>query len=291
MRSGQRRRAPLIDTLRSRVPSGFHLGGLPLHEFIERIDSLGELLDGLGDAWASGPTAAALMNLDGYVIRPPFHVLVLRRRSSIQRVGHVVHTTTELPPWQRAQCHGLATTSAVRTLVDIAASGEPGPRLTAALDSVLRDRLSTEDALHRQLAAWRSRGHRGVGRLLDIIDGAEVTRGGHSWLERRFLELVHEAGLPRPDMQQVVARRGDRLVRVDCRFPGTNIVVELLGHRFHRSRLQMQVDTERANAMAAAGLVLLQFTYLDVVERPEYVIATVSAMLASARTAAPAPAR
>lgn len=65
-------------------------------------------------------------------------------------------------------------------------------------------------------------------------------------------------------MQQVVGQRKRRIIRVDCRFPGTNVVVELLGYRFHRSVMQMQNDAERMNRMILDGLHPLQFTYIDV---------------------------
>jgi hypothetical protein len=53
-------------------------------------------------------------------------------------------------------------------------------------------------------------------------------------------------------------------------------VVELLGYRFHRSVMQMQVDAERLNAMLLRGSPPLHFTYLDVVERPAHTVAALA---------------
>ena len=89
--------------------------------------------------------------------------------------------------------------------------------LTAVLDGALRDRLTTE-FLHRRIVELRSRGRYGIPKLRAVIEGVEATRGGHSWFERRYLELIATAGLPRPDTQAIVAKRDDRLIRVDCRF-------------------------------------------------------------------------
>ena len=102
--------------------------------------------------------------------------------------------------------------------------------------------------------ALRTKGRHGIPSLLDVLAGHEVTRGGHSWLEREYLRLLAAAGLPRPITQAVLARAGDRFVRVDCRFPGSAVVVELLGYRFHRTPLQMARDAERLNALVLAGL-------------------------------------
>jgi hypothetical protein len=87
----------------------------------------------------------------------------------------------------------------------------------------------------------------------------------------------------------VLARRGDRFVRVDSRFPSTLVVVELLGYRFHRTATQMASDAERLNALLLEGLVPFQFTYAQVVTQPDHVIATTRAALdpASPRTRRP----
>ena len=61
--------------------------------------------------------------------------------------------------------------------------------------------------------------------------------------------------------QQVLTKAGDKLVRVDCRYHGTNVVVELLGYRFHRSTGQMRRDAERANALLLDGFAPYHFTY------------------------------
>ena len=199
-----------------------------------------------------------------------------------------MHTTIDLPLIDRAHVDGIAVTSAARTLIELARDTSPA-RLTAALDAGLRDGRLSEDLLHRRIVALRSRGRYGIPLLLDVIAGAEVTRGGHSWLEREFLRLVASAGLARPQVQVVLARANDRVVRVDCRFPGTNVVVELLGYRFHRSKAELQRDAERYNALILAGLLPFQFTYDDVVTGPDRVMGTLRLALArsvSAQTTA-----
>ncbi len=188
------------------------------------------------------------------------------------RVGHFVHTTTELPTVDRATAHGLPVLAPSRALIDL--SRFVGPKaLTTALDSARRDGLMTEEHLHSRIVDLRSRGRYGIPKLVAVIDGCEASRGGHSWLERRFLELCARAGLPRPATQVVLSRARDRLVRVDCRFPGTPIVVELLGYRWHRTREQLTRDAERLNALVMDGLRPIQFTYDHVTAEPDWVVA------------------
>lgn len=176
-----------------------------------------------------------------------------------------------LPPNDRVVVNGIAVMSATRTLIDLARFVRPST-LTAALDSALRDRLTTEDVLHRRIVELRSSGRIGIPKLLAVIEGCEASRGGHSWLERRFLELCESAGLPRPGTQVELARAGGRVGRVDCRFPGTAVVVELLGYRWHRTKDQIARDTERLNALLLEGLVPMQFTYDQVTVQPAAVV-------------------
>ncbi len=162
-------------------------------------------------------------------------------------------------------------TAPARTLIDLAAIA-PRDALTAALDGALRDGLVTEDYLHSRINALRGKGRHGIPALLAVIEGVEIIRGAHSWLERELLRLLAAAGMALPTPQQVLGRSGTRLIRVDFRFPGTRLVVEALGYRSHRTGGQMRIDAERMNRLTMDGFLVLQFTYSDVVERPAYVV-------------------
>ncbi len=270
--------------LRSRVLSGsllkvgqntYRMPGAPT---TPTNDLAALMLDIGGELWASGPTAAALHGFDGFRLRPPFHVTIQRGRD-VQRHGHHVHTTASIDLIDRTTVDGVATLSGARTLIDLArhASNE---ELTRALDSGLRDGRFSEELLHRRIVALRSKGRFGIPRLIDVIEGLEVTRGAHSWLEREYLRLVHEAGLPRPLPQQILSRAGDRVVRVDFRFPSTSVVVEVLGYRFHRTKDELRRDTERMNALITDGFRPYQFTYEQIVHEPTEVVAVTARALA-----------
>jgi hypothetical protein len=250
--------------LRSRVQSGFLLQTGPnsyrLPGAVPNLESqLQELVLDIGEpVWVAGPTAAALLGFDGYPLRRPFHLLVPRERS-LHRQQVVLHRATVIEPIDRATVIGLPVTSAVRTAIDLARV-EPAEALRRAIDSALRDGLVSEDLLHRRIVSLRSQGRYGLPLLHEVLAGREVSQGGQSWLERDYLGLLHRAGLPRPDTQSVLSRAQDRLVRVDCRFPGTPVVVELLGYRWHRSRAQLDRDAARYNALLADGYLPYQFT-------------------------------
>jgi hypothetical protein len=227
------------------------------------IEGLGALIEGAGvPCFASGPTAGALHRFDGFVLRAPFDVMVARTHN-LRRAGHRVHTTLDLEQIDRANVCGVAVLSPTRTIIDLAATSPP-PTLSRAIDSALRDGGTSEDFLFRRIAALRRSGRYGIPALLEVLEGNEISRGGQTWLEREVLVLLAAAGLPRPLVQVVLARRGLKLIRVDFRFPGTRIVLEALGYRWHRSTAQMQADAERLNQLQLDGYLVLQCTYRSV---------------------------
>jgi hypothetical protein len=241
----------LDSELRSRVQSG-----IPLHH----LEALHALLVDIGEpCWASHDSACALQAIDGFSLRPPFHVLTPRGRN-VRRIGHVIHTSDTIPPLDRETKYGIAVIAPTRALIQVSAT-TASDELTAALDGALRDRLTTEDFLHQRIAALRTSGRYGVPRLLAAMEGSEITRGGQSWLERRFLELFASDGLPRPVTQAHLGHRGTKLIRVDFWFEGTPVVVEALGYRWHRTGAQMRIDSERLNRLQLDGHLVLQFTY------------------------------
>jgi very-short-patch-repair endonuclease len=271
--------------LRSRVSSGsllqvgidtYRLPGAPATAL---ADLRALMLDVGGDVVASGPTAAALHGFDGYLLKAPFDVTIMRNRN-VRRIGHRIHTTERLELIDRCRVGDVASLSPARTLIDLART-ESAEQLTVALDSGLRDGKFNESLVHRRIVALRTRGRFGIPRLIDVIEGSEVIRGAQSWLEREYLRVVAAAGLPAPLTQQVVTSAGGHLVRVDFRFPASPVIVEVLGYRFHRSAAQLRRDAERMNALVAIGLRPYQFTYEQVVDAPSEVVAQTRTALAT----------
>jgi very-short-patch-repair endonuclease len=261
-------------SLRSRDLSGIRSRANSPLTYARHLLELRELIASVGaPCWAHGPTAAALHGFDGFPLEPPFHLAVPRERS-VNRIGHVIHRSRDISRLDIAEMDGIPTMSATRTIIDLAGT-ETRERMAAAIDSALRDRLTSEDFLHRRIVELRARGRAGLAVLVTVLEGNEITRGGHSWLERRFLQLLSDAGLPRPQTQVVVGKRKARLIRVDCRFSGTNVVVELLGYRFHRTVMEMQNDAERMNRMILDGLHPLQCTYADVASESPTMLASI----------------
>lgn len=255
--------------LRNRDTSGFQ----SIH-----LAALSALLDSIGQpAWISGPTAAALHRFDGYQLVRPYHVTIPRGRH-VNRIGHVVHTTIDLAEIDRESVLGLPVFAPTRTLISLAAS-EPTDRLRSAVEGALRDGLTSHDHLHRRLNDLRTPGRHGIPRLLRVIEAHELAGGTQSWLEREYLRLIGGVGLPHPTPQVVLGRRRDALIRVDFWFPGTPVVVEVLGYRWHRTTAQMSIDAERVTRLTLDGKKVVQFTYEHVVKDPMYVVSATAEAL------------
>jgi len=161
-------------------------------------------------------------------------------------------------------------TNPTRTIIDLAHRLSV-PALARLVDSSIAARLTSTDQLLDRLAGLRGSGVKGVRKLDEVL----IDAGVESWLERRFLELLRDHNLPRPQCQ-VVFREGTRfLARVDFLFDGTNVIVEVSGRRGHVTDAERRKDARRRNDLQRAGMVVLEFTTADVVDEPAYVARTI----------------
>jgi very-short-patch-repair endonuclease len=170
-------------------------------------------------------------------------------------------------------------TTPERTLVDIA-SRLSERRLELVLDTAARDGLLTGASAAEVLARLRASGRHGVRRLAQVVGGTEAEIRTDSWLERRVLQVIRDAGLPIPCTQRWMATAAGR-ARVDLLYEAERLVIEIDGHATHSTRRQRQADAEREAALVACGWRVIRFTYEDITERPHYVVATIRQHLGS----------
>jgi hypothetical protein len=173
---------------------------------------------------------------------------------------------------------GFRCLSATRTILDLARARVPRVRLEAAIDSAVRLGLTSPAVLVRRLGELRGRGRWGA----PVLDGLLVDTGGHSMLERRFLELVREAGLPRPATQVIHRRDGRTFARVDFLFEPFDVVIEVSGRRGHSAPVERARDAQRRNELQDVGRKVFEYTWADVTERPAYVRSTLTTRLQQA---------
>ena len=104
------------------------------------------------------------------------------------------------------------------------------------------------------------------------------TRVTLSELERRFLELLTEHGLPLPETNRPAGGR-----RVDARWPAYRLTVELLGYTFHGSRHAFELDHRRAREAYARKDEFRSYTWSDVFEDPRRMLAELRDLLQGSR--------
>lgn len=195
--------------------------------------------------------------------------VTIRAPTLVRRSGIRVHRRPTLPASDVGQRDGIATTCPIRTLLDLACMlGRPS--LERAINEA--DRLELADPVTLREALDRYRGQRGVARLRQVLDRRSF-RLTDSELERRFLRIVAEAGLPLP-------QTGRRLngFKVDFFWPDHQLVVETDGLRYHRTPAQQARDRVRDQAHLAAGLTPLRFTHAQVRFETGYVRFTLVAV-------------
>lgn len=224
----------------------------------------------------AGRTGARLHGLDGFAADEPELLLPapLRRHRQVHRV---VTTSRPIDRLEVIRIDGLRCLRADRLILDAPLFNFTRVEIENAIDSAIRLRRVSEQHLRTLAVERHTRGVNGGRMLLDAL----VDSGGQSRLERWFLQLVRHAGLPRPELQRTY-RDGSRIVaRVDAYFPG-DLVVEVEGHGTHSSRRQRQHDEQRRTELTLRGVRVLTFTYLDIRDRPAWVIARLRDALALA---------
>ena len=145
-------------------------------------------------------------------------------------------------------------------------------RLEHALKEADRLELFDLGALERICA--RNPGHHGLGSLQRVlacqIGPPPDTR---SRLERRFLDLCRDHGLPLPATNVMV----EGFV-VDAFWPDRGLVVELDGYAFHRARAAFERDRRRDARFKCAGYSTLRVTDRWLIEDPAEVADAVRAL-------------
>jgi very-short-patch-repair endonuclease len=161
---------------------------------------------------------------------------------------------------------GVRLTTPARTIADLAPS-LPAVDLQRLVEEAQLRRLATR----KQLTAY-GRGRPALRAALAAHDEPQLTR---SEAERRLLELVRAAGLPRPRTNARVLG-----MEVDMLWPAERLIVEVDGFATHGPKPAFERDRRRDGRLLAAGYRVLRVTWRQIVEEPAQVIAWIAATLA-----------
>ena len=200
----------------------------------------------------------------------------LASRRMRSREGIRAHRPMRLDKKDTATHRGIPVTTVPRTLIDLAEV--LGTRtLERTLDEAeylgLLDRGALASALERN--GTRT----GTARLRAVLARHEPgTTRTRSPLEEAFLLLTRRAGLPQPEVN---ARLGP--FTIDFLWRKERLAVETDGRRSHERDRQRERDSTRDAWLAAHGYRPLRFTWAQVTQRPEEVVAALEAARAEVR--------
>lgn len=222
-------------------------------------------------AAASHRSAAALLGIPGFQ-RDILEVTTPRPRRHRGEKDAVVHRWRRFPPHHLTVVNGVVTTNCARTLIDLAGAIHPA-RVERALDNCLARGLVTLEAVRTVFEEMRSRGRKGIALMRRLLAArSDDYVATESDLERLFLKVVRDAGLPEPVKQ--VDAGGDRWIgRLDFRFPDTTLIAEIDGRSYHTALLDLEADQARDAALIAAGWRPMRIRANRLREEPRRVVA------------------
>jgi very-short-patch-repair endonuclease len=217
------------------------------------------------DAALSHRSAAALWGIGG---EGDEIEVTVRTASPRRRTGIRAHRRPTLADRDLSEREGIPVTGLVRTFVDLAAILRPRVVERSVNEA---DRLDLIDPPTLRLELQPYRCEPGVRPLRALLD-RRTFRLTRSELERLFLPLAVQAGLPPPLTKQWVNG-----YEVDFYWSDLGLVVETDGLRYHRTPAQQARDRLRDQAHTAAGLTALRFTHEQVRYDEGHVLATLQA--------------
>jgi very-short-patch-repair endonuclease len=217
-----------------------------------------------GALWRHVPPRSAQAPIE--ITTPGRHVL--------SRPGLSAHRVRSIPDDEATSLHGIPITTPARTLLDLAAV--LGAReIEQALASALRDGMEKQQ-LVELLARYPTRPGAPILRVLVGEENLAFTR---SHAEAVFLAILDRGGLPKPETN--VRIRG---IEVDCLFRAARLVVEIDGFTYHSSPAAKERDHHRDQVLYLAGYDVIRFTWKQLDQHPDRVLATVAGALARAET-------
>lgn len=212
------------------------------------------------EATASGLAAAWWLGVTKYA--PETIEVTVPKVSNFRRRHAVRIRRRDLDPADIVERRGLRVTALALTVVEAAARRGGGAKL---MDSALQRHTELRDLWRAHLRNKGRHGSPAARRLL--IAAAD---GARSAAERLLIRLLREA--------QITGWKANyRLGRhvIDVAFPAHKLAIETDGWAFHSDQEDFQHDRVRQNEIALMGWQVLRFTWLDLTEHPQRVIAEI----------------
>jgi very-short-patch-repair endonuclease len=230
-------------------------------------------------AISSHRSSAHLWGVEG-MADAPVDLTFTDRNRSISLPGVCFHSPTDVGDLRPVMRAGIPTSNPLRMLVDL---GQVAPAaVLPALQHVLLTGLASRSAVHALLNRHGRRGRHGVGALRQAMDEWAIgDRPPDSLLELHMASILRDHQLPAAEFHCRVLG-----YEVDFAIPQHRIILECDGWDAHgRDARQFERDREKDAVLAAAGWLVLRFTWLRITRQPGWVASTIRAVIAARPTA------
>lgn len=191
--------------------------------------------------------------------------------------GLVVHRRDGAPLIMVAQ---RLTTAPNWTAVEVARSLRR-PRALATLDAALRSGSCDRGGLRH--AAREQWGRRGIVQVRELIELADPS--AESPMESEARLVMHDGGLPRPELQYEIVDGNRELRRLDFAWPFAQVAAEYDGEAVHSGPEAMRRDRRRLAALQDIGWTVVPMLAEDVRQNPARLVARLFGQLERARAA------
>jgi very-short-patch-repair endonuclease len=210
---------------------------------------------GLAAAWWHGLTRFA----------PDIVEVTVPRDSSGRRRPGSKPRRRDLAPEDVVERRGLRATALPLTVIEAAVRRRGGAKL---MDWALQRDVELRELWHAQL---RNKGRYGSPAARRLLQAA--SDGARSEAERLLVKLLREAGITGWRTNYPVGG-----YKVDVAFPKQKVAIEVDGLAHHSDSDDFHSDRVRQNNITLLGWTVLRFTWLDLTEYPQRVIALIRAL-------------
>ncbi|KUI05954.1 type IV toxin-antitoxin system AbiEi family antitoxin domain-containing protein [Mycobacterium sp. IS-3022] len=213
-------------------------------------------------ACASGMAAAWWHRLTQFA--PTTVEVTVPRDSRLRHRPETRLRRRDLDPHDVVERDGLRVTALPLTVVEAAVRRGGGAKL---MDTALQRHV---DLAQLWRAHLRNKGRYGSPSARTLLRAAED--GARSEAERLLVKLLRDAGLTGWKTNYPVGG-----YQVDVGFDAPKVAIEVDGWAFHHDPDAFQIDRKRQNAISLLGWKVLRFTWLDLTEYPQRVLAEIAA--------------
>jgi hypothetical protein len=231
-----------------------------------------------GNAVASYHSAALLHRLSLLTSPPEGTVtltLPLAKKWNRAQPADVVFRASDLPKEHVTRLYNVPVTTVARTVADLART-LPFMDAVVVADSALNQEKATKPEL--LLALGQGKGWPGVRQARRALEFADER--AESPLESAARVVFAEAGLAPPELQVTIQGEQEQFAaRVDFLWRARKVIAEADGLVKYNDRKDLLKERERDHQLREAGYTTVHFTWQELFQTPETVIARIRSAL------------